>query len=1160
MSFIGTSTAVGKLVISRSLQLTVKKAGNSMKTLDGSIKLSKNGETTTMSQRVAEIDQMMPKYLGVSKAILESVIFCHQDESLWPMSEPATLKKKFDEIFEALKYTKAIANIKDLAKSKKTSLGQLTILAAGAKDAKDRAEKLEKKCRQLQTEIETLRAENNELQKDIDATEANAGRKRSDVLLLQNILGNLNLKRENASMMQRSIDSTLETMEEMTEPDEWLKSTLAQYQERLAHSISQQEIIHRQQQEAKQRLDHGRRQLNAKLAEQGQHEADKKKYERDLVIRNTLVKDSAELYKIRGFEGELDETEVRAFITRINKESRDKGRSLEVLQKRVDEDLSQKRDVREELQRQKAAHIQNKLHAKESITSTERKISKLQKDIDSISIDEGAKAVLESSLKSVVDRLQTARAELDSASWESQIQSETIELRRLDDEAERLSNELREAMQYVQAHTNLAYTRKELNETKQSLETMVSAHTDKINAMLGTEWSLSSLEEDYQVILEQKREVVAKAQRGRDSRNRELEEANFKLSSLRKSKDLKTKELKKCQEMVIKSIEVEGQPLSRAEDYIEELTQLQTDRDIVSTDFNNFESTAIFFKQCINVVKTQNKCHLCDRKFVQEQEKSAAIQALNNKLAKQAKETIEADLRIFDEALKVANAARPQYEVYTRLSQHELPELSSNIQEADKQRADVLSQLEVLDRQVNQLDMTRKDVEAIATTVATIVRYQKQAEKLESKLTDLASQQQSSGVSSRSVEEIQDRQNTCLEETKGLRARIEGMRQSQLRGEKGIAQLEYEKQTTENKLGMAEQRLSEKKSLSTQIRECKDNNTISRASIEAADQEMDKLAPKIAQVNAEYEEIKRRGDLEAKEVRSEQSKISNTLNKLESADGEVSHYLNSGGPAKLDACQSALVHIQSEMKSIEDEMTQLTDKLAEMKKQAADGDRIKRNIQDNLKYRRDLKELDKIRSDIEELESKNATQDYRRLQVELSKLETKLDGMRANRGTIQGGMKSKDNELAGLLEDYESMYKNAARDFRVAVVNVETTRAAIEDLTCYSKALDHAIMKYHGLKMEEINRIAGELWQATYQGTDIDTILINSDAENAAGKRTYNYRVCMIKQDAEMDMRGRCSAGQRVLASIIIRLALAECFGVNCGVSSLRYVSKTGLT
>ena len=57
-----------------------------------------------------------------------------------------------------------------------------------------------------------------------------------------------------------------------------------------------------------------------------------------------------------------------------------------------------------------------------------------------------------------------------------------------------------------------------------------------------------------------------------------------------------------------------------------------------------------------------------------------------------------------------------------------------------------------------------------------------------------------------------------------------------------------------------------------------------------------------------------------------------------------------------------------------------------------------------------------------------------------------------------------------------------------------------------------------------------------------------NDTANTTTKRSYNYRVVMVKQDAEMDMRGRCSAGQRVLASIIIRLALAECFGVNCGV------------
>jgi DNA repair exonuclease SbcCD ATPase subunit len=58
-------------------------------------------------------------------------------------------------------------------------------------------------------------------------------------------------------------------------------------------------------------------------------------------------------------------------------------------------------------------------------------------------------------------------------------------------------------------------------------------------------------------------------------------------------------------------------------------------------------------------------------------------------------------------------------------------------------------------------------------------------------------------------------------------------------------------------------------------------------------------------------------------------------------------------------------------------------------------------------------------------------------------------------------------------------------------------------------------------------------------------------AAGGKGSKSYNYRVVMIKGDAELDMRGRCSAGQKVLASIVIRLALAETFCVNTGILAL---------
>ena len=54
--------------------------------------------------------------------------------------------------------------------------------------------------------------------------------------------------------------------------------------------------------------------------------------------------------------------------------------------------------------------------------------------------------------------------------------------------------------------------------------------------------------------------------------------------------------------------------------------------------------------------------------------------------------------------------------------------------------------------------------------------------------------------------------------------------------------------------------------------------------------------------------------------------------------------------------------------------------------------------------------------------------------------------------------------------------------------------------------------------------------------TDIDHIEICSDdaasvdgeAVDISKRKTYNYRVVMIRDGVQMDMRGRCSAGQKV--------------------------------
>ena len=82
------------------------------------------------------------------------------------------------------------------------------------------------------------------------------------------------------------------------------------------------------------------------------------------------------------------------------------------------------------------------------------------------------------------------------------------------------------------------------------------------------------------------------------------------------------------------------------------------------------------------------------------------------------------------------------------------------------------------------------------------------------------------------------------------------------------------------------------------------------------------------------------------------------------------------------------------------------------------------------------------------------------------------------------------------------------------MLTLQTTEMASKDLVKYYRALDRAITRFHGQKMEEINTIIRELWIKTYKGGDIDRIEIRSDEGAAqtdiatiATRRVYNYRV-----------------------------------------------------
>lgn len=57
--------------------------------------------------------------MGISKPILDYVIFCHQEDLNWPFQDGKKLKERFDEIFDSAKFNKALESIMKLIKDLK---------------------------------------------------------------------------------------------------------------------------------------------------------------------------------------------------------------------------------------------------------------------------------------------------------------------------------------------------------------------------------------------------------------------------------------------------------------------------------------------------------------------------------------------------------------------------------------------------------------------------------------------------------------------------------------------------------------------------------------------------------------------------------------------------------------------------------------------------------------------------------------------------------------------------------------------------------------------------------------------------------------------------------------------------------------------------------
>ncbi|KAG2241023.1 hypothetical protein Bca52824_096873 [Brassica carinata] len=187
------------------------------------------------------MDREIPALMGVSKAILENVIFVHQDESNWPLQDPSTLKKKFDDIFSATRYTKALEVIKKLHKDQAQEIKTYKLKLENLQTLKDAAYKAcwiftsIESIAQDQERTESSKAQMSELESSIQKVDAEVHNKEMMLKDLRKLQDQVSRKTaERSTLFKEQQRQYAALPEENEDTMEELKEWKSKFEERIA--------------------------------------------------------------------------------------------------------------------------------------------------------------------------------------------------------------------------------------------------------------------------------------------------------------------------------------------------------------------------------------------------------------------------------------------------------------------------------------------------------------------------------------------------------------------------------------------------------------------------------------------------------------------------------------------------------------------------------------------------------------------------------------------------------------------------------------------------------------------------------------------------------------------------------------------------------------
>ena len=1237
------------VLIVRNFQLSLKKNKYEFKRLEQVLKsINSNGELVTINSTCMDTDKQVPLLMHASKAILENVIFCHQEEINWPFSESGNLKKVFDEIFDTAKYTKALDDLKEIGKKFKEK----------TKELKSQLELIQKDVdnyKRIQKNIEFSNSKINELTVVGEKLDEEYQDKKKDLEKLLNIEKQYTQYQNGVNMAKTKRDEKMIQMKNILDDpifEDYTKDEMVYHN--YIKNYQENEKLKKegpsQSSEKHNKLIFLREEIS-KINKQ-KNDIEKNIIKKEQTYKNFIQNKKEVLIELKNmneFEEinnmSLESLNNNMIINILQKYKSDLSTDENTLDEKLKQFISKVTEKENELQVNKQLY-ENKIKEIEGLNTQKNELVKMLNNIDFNS----------QKLSDIEKSLQNEEKILNKINYDiKQWQNNILALENASSEIKLKKNNL--GLQNLEEKADFTMLKFQIEKLKQMNGTYNKSIVEyikiinKMNAIFNVNLNYdknhicNNINEIIAFIESKKKNIIEEKQKIRENNlriNLEIEQNN----NMIKEKRNYINDLKKEKENIINQIQTNFKERGINFEDSNDLSQIYNlksclEKEISNNDkiifSSNFETD--FLNDFIVYIKEYKKCKICksslDDKYINSltKEKKKEIESINNNIEQNKKkleknnqtlnlinsfndiftklksivEEIDKEEKLMKDInfkIKDLINKKTQFENSSKiktellLSMEEITSNKStdeNIYKLKNLKEEIISQIKDLCNHLGfpcteepEINETVEIIVKMGDTVNQVLDMNKELinngnkiNELNHNITDKLNEIPAIDIN---IKKLQNEKNEilALKDENEIKKRIKYIDdQINLQnGEKLNLENEREKsqqlliilnekkkgfekiyQEKKNNIKLIQEKISQwliknkyiydelYKSLKEEtnikntntnsndgtINENTNSNTDNNIEMKHANQDLDDILMDLDDDN----------DKKNKKMKEEKMNKENTKENKENInidnlyETQINNLNNkkSGLDTQLMLYNKELEELSGEAKEIEDQKKQ---------------EQIKKNIYNNnyilFKIKSDLVKLEQF---IKEHEGK--LKDGSKLATIKVTLTKKVEELSNTINKNIGKVEELKNNLNRLTQELKNgTYTNIEKKYNKLKLNYIAAIQTQKEIENYYEALDQSLLKYHGKRMEEINKLINYYWSMTYKGKDIKSIEIKSDFEKSAKTRNYNYRIVFFTPGGNgLDMRGRCSAGQKILASIIIRLALAETFCNNCGILCL---------